>query len=101
MTRVPVRIALAMAAALAVTACQGVPSMNGPTVKPVAGFVTDEATFQKFIVTQPTPDEFRRVYPDVTLILPGQIATKELRFNNSRYFAQLDEQGRVTGGRFQ
>jgi hypothetical protein len=57
--------------------------------------------FDQFIATRPTPEEFRRVYPDVTLVLPGQIATKELRFNNSRYFAQLDEQNRISGGRFQ
>jgi hypothetical protein len=93
--------ALLIAAALATTACQGGLSMNGAAPQPVAGFVTDEPAFDKFISTRPTPEEFRRVYPDVTLVLPGQIATKELRFNNSRYFAQTDDQGRITGGRFQ
>jgi hypothetical protein len=93
--------ALLMVAALATTACQGGLSMNGAAPQPVAGFVTEMPAFDKFIATRPTPEEFRRVYPDVTLVLPGQIATKELRFNNSRYFAQIDDQGRITGGRFQ
>lgn len=98
--RTTARITL-LAAALAVGACQGGLSMSSSTPQPVAGHVTDMPAFDRFIASEPTPDEFRRVYPDVTLVLPGQIATKELRFDNSRYFAQLDEQGRITGGRFQ
>jgi hypothetical protein len=93
---------LLLAAALGMAACQGGLSMsNASAPQPVAGFVTDMATFEAFIAGMPTPDQFRGAYPDVTLVLPGQIATKELRFNNSRYFAQLDEQGRITGGKFQ
>jgi hypothetical protein len=95
------RAAAIVAVALFATACQGGLSMNGSTAQPVAGYVTDVPAFDKFIATRPTPEEFRRVYPDVTLVLPGQIATKELRFNNSRYFAQIDDQNRITGGRFQ
>lgn len=95
------RVAL-LAAALALSACQGGLSMNGAADRqPVAGYVTDMPAFEEFVAARPAPEEFRRVYPDVTLVLPGQIATKELRFNNSRYFAQLDEQGRITGGKFQ
>ena len=91
-----------LAAALALAACQGGLPMNNATApQPVTGFVTDMPAFEAFIATTPTQDEFRRAYPDVTLVLPGQIATKELRFNNSRYFAKLDEQGRITGGKFQ
>lgn len=91
-----------LAAALALAACQGGLSMsNASAPHPVAGFVTDMPAFEAFVAAAPTPEEFRRIYPDVTLVLPGQIATKELRFNNSRYFAQLDEQGRITGGKFQ
>ncbi len=67
----------------------------------IPGFVTDMATFEQFIATQPTPAQFRARYPDVTLALPGSINSKEMRMNNSRYFAQLDAAGRITGGRFQ
>ncbi|WP_366449853.1 hypothetical protein [Fontimonas thermophila] len=75
--------------------------MNRALPEPVPGYVTDVPVFERFIALRPTPEEFRRVYPDVTLVLPGQIATKELRLNNSRYFAELDEDGRIIGGRFQ
>jgi len=65
------------------------------------GFVTDMENFANFIGQRPSPDPFRTRYPDVTLVLPGEAATKELRTNNSRYFAELDEQGRIVGGKFQ
>ena len=90
-----------LAAALAVSACTtGVSSVNPAAPVPVAGFVTDRIAFDRFIAMQPTPEMFRRAYPDVMLVLPGDIATKELRMNNSRYFAQLDGEGRISGGRF-
>ncbi|QHS11198.1 hypothetical protein [Sinimarinibacterium sp. NLF-5-8] len=92
--------AAALCTALALSACQGLSAVNANPPQPVAGFVTDTAAFDQFIASQPSAEEFARVYPDVLLVLPGQIATKELRFNNSRYFAQLDEDGRIIGGRF-
>ena len=88
------------AALFALTACAApVTQINMTT--PITGFVTDRSTFDAFIATQPTPEQFKARYPDVTLVLPGTMATKELRMNNSRYFAQLDAQGRITGGKFQ
>lgn len=80
-------------------ACSSTPEMSEETA-PVQGFVVDIAAFDAFIATRPTPEQFRARYPDVQLVLPGVPATKELRFNNSRYFAVLDESGRITGGRF-
>lgn len=68
---------------------------------PMPGVVTDLAGFERFIATRPTPQAFRQRYPDVTLVMPGMIATKEMRSNNSRYFAELDAEGRISGGRFQ
>ncbi|HEX4896459.1 MAG TPA: hypothetical protein VFV11_09040 [Solimonas sp.] len=92
------------AAFLALTACAKPPMPAPPTTPPptppVAGFVTDLPGFERFIATAPTPAEFRARYPDVLLVLPGDIATKEFRMNNSRYFAKLDAQGRINGGRF-
>ncbi|WP_238481211.1 LPS translocon maturation chaperone LptM [Dyella telluris] len=67
---------------------------------PVHGFVTDTTAFDTFIATHPTPDQFRAAYPDVLLVLPGTVATREFRSNNSRYFAELDANGRITGGKF-
>lgn len=70
------------------------------TPAPVHGFVTDMTAFDAFIATHPTPDQFKAAYPDVLLVLPGTIATREMRSNNSRYFAELDANGRITGGKF-
>lgn len=70
------------------------------TPAPVHGFVTDMTAFDAFIATHPTPDQFKTAYPDVLLVLPGTIATREMRSNNSRYFAELDANGRITGGKF-
>ena len=75
-----------------------IPAAPAPT--PVHGFVTDMQAFDVFIATRPTPDQFRAAYPDVLLVLPGTIATRELRNNNSRYFAEQDKDGRITGGKF-
>ncbi|MGO4701885.1 hypothetical protein [Dyella sp. 2RAB6] len=68
--------------------------------RPVAGFVTDTAGFDAFIATHPTPEQFHVRYPDVQLVTPGSITTMEMRSNNSRYFPELDKDGRITGGGF-
>ena len=97
------RMVLSLAVLLLLAACAQVQPQGGETVlpEPRGGFVTDIAAFEQFIATRPGPEDFRRVYPDVLLVLPGDIATREYRMNNSRYFAYLDEAGRITGGQFQ
>ncbi|MFA5938473.1 MAG: hypothetical protein WC809_03865 [Sinimarinibacterium sp.] len=98
------RVGLALFFALVLSACNGAVPVQAQTPQtvqaPVPGFVTDQPRFDAYIATQPNAEDFRRVYPDVQLVLPGQMATKELRFNNSRYFADLDAQGRIVGGKF-
>jgi len=86
---------------LSLAACAAPTQQTAVTTAPTAGFVTDLPRFEQFIATAPTPEQFRAQYPDVTLVLPGSIATKEMRLNKSRYFAQLDGNGRITGGQFQ
>lgn len=96
--------ALLLAAVLMLSGCSQwpwTPDETAPTVAPVSGFVTDLEAFEAFIAQRPTADQFRVRYPDVFLVMPGDITTRELRFNNSRYFATFDERGRITGGRFQ
>lgn len=86
-------------AAPAATAAAATPAATAaPTV--VHGFVTDVTAFNAFIDTHPTPEQFRATYPDVLLVTPGMPSTRELRNNNSRYFAELDAQGRIVGGKF-
>lgn len=80
---------------LLLAACQS------PAAGPLPGKVEDLSAFARFIATQPSPEQFHARYPDVLLVLPGQIATKELRLDHSRYFAEVDAAGHITGGRFQ
>ncbi|WP_430391961.1 LPS translocon maturation chaperone LptM [Dyella sp. 20L07] len=89
----------APAAKPAVAATPAAPAAPAAPVV-VHGFVTDLKAFTAFIDTHPTPEQFRATYPDVLLITPGMVSTRELRNNNSRYFADLDKDGRITGGKF-
>lgn len=73
------------------------PSMEAPA----RTAVTDLDAFSTFIATRPTPDALRQRYPGLLLVMPGDISTRELRSDNSRYFAEIDAEGRVAGGRFQ
>jgi len=68
--------------------------------RPVAGFVTDMAAFDAFIATHPTAGQFKAAYPDVLLVTPGMMTTREMRNNNSRYYGKFDDAGRITGGSF-
>jgi hypothetical protein len=83
---------------IALGGCQDMTRVAAPT--PVHGYVVDIKAFDAFIATHPTPDQFRAAYPDVQLVMPGTITTMEFRMNNSRYFPELDKDGRITGGRF-
>ncbi|MFC3653038.1 hypothetical protein ACFONN_15875 [Dyella humi] len=62
--------------------------------------VTDMATFESFVATHPTSDEFKKMYPGVQLMLPGMISTMEMRYDNTRFFPQMDNSGRIIGGDF-
>lgn len=93
-------ICLSLLLGAGLAACNGVTSMNPPAAAPVSGFVTDVTAFEAFIATRPSAAQFRAAYPDVQLVMPGDITTKEFRMNNSRYFAQFDADGRITGGKF-
>jgi predicted small lipoprotein YifL len=73
---------------------------NPAAPTPVHGYVTDLKAFDAFIATHPTPAQFRAAYPDVQLVMPGSPSTRELRNDNSRYFPELDKDGRITGGKF-
>jgi len=79
------------------SACQTGPAAQP---RPVAGFVTDMKAFDAFIATHPTPEQFKAAYPDVLLVTPDMMSTREMRQNNSRYFPKLDAEGRIVGGSF-
>ncbi|WP_426286126.1 hypothetical protein [Luteibacter sp. E-22] len=85
--------------ALLVTAPIAV-SAQGPQGIPLHCSITRTQTFERFIATKPTPEQFRAAYGCIQLQLPNSFSTHERRVDNSRYFALLDEQGRIVGGRF-
>jgi hypothetical protein len=95
----PVLALMGLLFALAVPACSMTETRELPERH--SGVVTDLAAFEEFIALAPTPEEFRAVYADVVLILPGDIATREFRTDNSRFFADLDAEERIIGGSFQ
>jgi len=86
-----------LAAIGAVSCCSHEPRTAVPVV---AGAIVDVDEFDRFIATRPRPAVFRAHYPDVTLVLPGETASKEFRRDHSRYFATVDADGRITGGSF-
>ena len=89
-----------LAACIATAACHDTTHASGADARPVAGFVTDLAGFESFIATHPTPAQFHARYPDVQLVTPDTMTTMEMRSNNSRYFPELDKDGRIVGGGF-
>lgn len=93
---------------VACAACTPQPALETATAgtgeaapPPMRTTVTDLPAFEAFIATQPTVEQLRARYPGLVVVLPGDMATKELRTDNSRFFAELDAAGRVVGGRFQ
>ena len=56
--------------------------------------------FENFIATHPTPDQFKKMYPGVQLMMPGAISSLDIRYDNTRFFPQLDKDGRIIGGDF-
>ncbi|MEQ9814339.1 MAG: hypothetical protein RLO50_16285 [Azospirillaceae bacterium] len=65
------------------------------------GVWVDTVRFRALIAQRPTLDALAQAFPEVHFVGPDQIATMELRFDQSRFFAELDADGRVVGGRFQ
>ena len=65
------------------------------------GVWIDVVAFQQLLATHPHPDELRGAFPEVLVVLPGEIATREYRYDQSRFFALLDDSGLVYGGEFQ
>jgi hypothetical protein len=97
MHRLAILFFTAVLGGAALVACQTAPA-GSP--RPVAGFVTDMKAFDAFIATKPTPAQFKAAYPDVMLVTPDMMTTREMRQNNSRYFPKMDPDGRIVGGSF-
>lgn len=101
MHRLAILFFTAVLGGAALVACQTAPQ-TGPAhqPRPVAGFVTDMKAFDAFIATKPTVGQFHAAYPDVMLVTPDMMTTREMRQNNSRYFPKMDADGHIVGGSF-
>lgn len=101
MHRLAILFFTAVLGGAALVACQTAPQTAlAAQPKPVAGFVTDLKAFDAFIATKPSPAQFHAAYPDVMLVTPDMMTTREMRQNNSRYFPKMDADGRIVGGSF-
>jgi hypothetical protein len=97
MHRLAILFFTAVLGGAALVACQTAPATQP---KPTAGFVLDMKAFDAFIATKPTPEQFHAAYPDVMLVTPDMMTTREMRQNNSRYFPKMDAVGHIVGGSF-
>jgi ABC-type hemin transport system substrate-binding protein len=97
MHRLAILFFTAVLGGAALVACQTSPAAQP---RPMAGFVTDMKAFDAFIATKPTPEQFHAAYPDVMLVTPDMMTTREMRQNNSRYFPKMDAEGHIVGGSF-
>jgi len=84
--------------AVALTGCHHSSRPDGTRVDKKG--VVDMASFENFIATRPTADQFKKMYPGVQLMLPGTISSMEIRYDNTRFFPQMDKDGRIVGGDF-
>jgi hypothetical protein len=84
--------------AVALAGCHHATRPDGSRVD--KGGVVNMDSFESFVASHPTPEEFKKMYPGVQLMLPGMISTMEIRYDNSRFFPQLDKDGRIIGGDF-
>lgn len=103
-TLLPSTLALVCTLPLMAACAPTLPAAEPPPLvetAPVRTSVTDLDAFKDFVATRPTPEALRARYPGLLLVMPNDIATRELRGDNSRYFVELDAEGRVAGGRFQ
>lgn len=71
---------------------------NSPIGGPLPPF--NRTAFENFIATAPSQQQFASRYPNIALVMPNDMATMELRYNYSRFFANTGPQGCIVGGGF-
>lgn len=74
------------------------PTDTPPADRPLRGPVTDTRAFADFIATRPTKEQFKNKYPDVILVMPGELATMDIKGPGERFQANTDANGRIVGG---
>lgn len=63
-----------------------------------ASTAKDISELHSFVASRPTPEEFQQAFPDVWLVLPGDIVSRSVCSQYYRFMAQLDASGRISGG---
>lgn len=84
--------------ALALAGCHHATRPDGTRVDKKG--VTNLVSFENFISTHPSPEAFKKMYPGVQLMMPGAISSLDTRYDNTRFFPQLDSSGKIIGGDF-
>lgn len=93
------RLSIPMALITSVLAMSaGVAGPEDSTRNNRSSIVNDLPALHAFVQARPTPEEFQQAYPDVWLILPGDIVTREVCSQYYRFVAELDAEGRISGG---
>ena len=94
----PPRLAIYFALLPSLLVLPAVASSSGDPSQNDSSSIGDHDQFYTFVESRPTPEQFQNAYPDVWLILPGDIVSREVCSQYYRYVAELDAQGRITGG---
>ena len=102
--RLPVLAIAMLAVAMTAAGCDGGGPATGSApaacaLQPGAPAVPT-MVFRDFLGARPTPAEFRDHYPGIALVMPGDVATREVRLDCSRFFADTGDDGHIIGGRF-
>jgi hypothetical protein len=91
---IPIALSASLLAAPA-TANTPEPSALHPTT---ASTAKDMSELRSFVASLPTPEEFQQAFPDVWLVLPGDIVSRSFCSQYYRFIAELDGEGRISGG---
>jgi hypothetical protein len=84
------------AALLAAPAAASTPQPSEPDH--AADTAKDISELPAFVASRPTPEEFQQAFPDVWLVLPGDIVSRSVCSQYYRFMAELDAKGRISGG---
>jgi hypothetical protein len=88
-------------AALALAPMVSLASADPIVVRPPVCNVTNVDAFMNYLSqSKPTLGELKQIYTCLHVVMPGDIATMEYRTDNSRFFANVDEHGRIVDGSF-
>jgi hypothetical protein len=91
---IPIALSASLLAAPA-TANTPEPAVLDPLA---AGSAKSISELPSFVALRPTPEEFQQAFPDVWLVLPGDIVSRSVCSQYYRFMAELDATGRISGG---